>query len=343
MWLAEAHGLAAAAPCAAAAGAPPEVACALVDLAARTAARAQRLQSDLATVRGSFRESGVRHAPLKAAWLWEKGLAGPDRPAADLDFFVPATDMARAEAALRSLGYARVLLTRRHVVFVRDGNMEVVDSRGEHPDNPRPVELHPRLAESHRGIVLDLTHEVADVAIRSAVAVVHLAAHASVDALNGKLRAIALLDVDRVAGSLGDSDWDDVMRLSANGHAARFVWPSLHLAVAETQASVPHSVMRELAANVRPALVSLVHDLDVDLASRAGAGDRRRTLAETLQIWPRTPGEHLTVWRHIVFPGTDVLAERWSDSGEVSRGALVARHVRYSSRVLVRRWRQRAA
>ena len=90
--------------------------------------------------------AGIEVMPLKGALLTT--MAGPEaaaRPMADLDLLVHPADRAGLGAVLAALGYRHAPEANprpTHDVFLDPGGGRIVSFEGEHPDNPRRVEVH---------------------------------------------------------------------------------------------------------------------------------------------------------------------------------------------------------
>ena len=202
-------------------------------------ARIGRLHAELAAALAAMARRGVRVMPLKGALLTTRPGAHPDRrPMADLDLLVRPADRAAATAALVGLGYVRQPERNRrptHDVFVAAGSA-VQTFDGEHPDNPRRVELH---AEVRRHLwawtddddltgflwagARDATILGEPAAVPSDEALLaHLAIHATCDLLVGRGRLIQWLDLAGLAGAGG-------IALAGLPHP-RLAYPSLRLA-----------------------------------------------------------------------------------------------------------------
>jgi hypothetical protein len=136
---------------------------------------------------------------------------------ADLDLLVRPADRDPARATLASLGYERRLeRTRRptHDTFELPGNEDVVSADGEHPDNPRRIELHTEVRRHLWGWIEedDLTAHLwagateatvlGEPAILPAPAALaaHVAIHATSDLLLSRGRLIQWLDLAEVTG-----------------------------------------------------------------------------------------------------------------------------------------------
>jgi hypothetical protein len=109
--------------------------------------RSERLRADLRAVLAAFAGGGVPVMPLKGMALAALYADPAARPMADLDLLVRAADLESGIAILGGLGYEPVFAGRKHVKLARPSDREVLDEGCEHPDNPRPIELHPACGE----------------------------------------------------------------------------------------------------------------------------------------------------------------------------------------------------
>lgn len=345
--LAEGHGVAALVAERLGPSLPPGPAATLADAAKRTRARGLRLAADRDALSAALVAASVPFAALKWAALAGR-LYGEAalRPAADLDLWVPEGSCPGADRVLRRQGYVAGDVTWKHRVYIRPDNRAVVDPRGEHPDNPRPVELHAQLRESFRGLALTLALDdvvgLPDTQLSDATHLLHLAAHATVDALSRRLRLIQLVDLARLAAALDESVWPELVARAANPDAARFIWPAVMLARRELGAAVPYDVLEGLGVHVKAALAEWLSAAELDELSWFGGPSAQRPLDEVLRVWPRNPREVAAVWRFILVPGRAALADRYPRlSASRAWWAMYPRHAAYSSRLLWRRWRNR--
>lgn len=345
--LAEAHGLGALLAARLAPLAPREPAQALADLAERTLARGRRLADESKLIAAAFNEAGLRYAWLKGAHLAPLLYDPPAaRPMADLDLWLHPGDASAAESLLLKLGYAPAGQSWKHRRYLRPDNRRVVDWRGEHPDNPRPVELHEALVESFRGIGLDLAAGSLPARpndrLPQARVMAHLAAHAGVDALQRRLRLVQLVDLRRLAARLDPGDWDRLEALAGRPQAARFVWPGLFLAERWLGLALPPALGARLAAEVSPALRAWLDRAEPDALSVPGAESAPRALLEIARIWPLDAAEHLAYWRFVLWPSRAQLADRYPELAASAAWPLVyLRHGAYNGRRFLQRWRRR--
>ncbi len=330
--------------------APPATVARWTDTAERVARRAERLLDDRRQLAAALATHGVPWRPLKGAWLADHVYAAAAlRPMADTDVWVEAADLDRADSALSSLGYRRAFATWKHAVYRRPGE-RVVDPRGEHPDNPRPVEVHATWGEGLRGVSLDVAALAAGAGggpaawPDGAAMLVHVAAHATVDALARRLRLLSLVDVAVLASGLDDGAWRRVAQLAGSPAAARFVWPALSLAADALGADVPHDVAAALERAVRPPLRRWRAGIDVDALGRWAVLDVRRPFVDIPRIWPLDAREAATVWRAILWPPRAALMDRDPAlAGSRAWPLAYARHAGYVLRTATgrarRRWR----
>jgi len=178
---------------------------------ARNRQRIARMAEELAAILGRFELGGLRVMPLKGLYVAE--LAYRDvtlRPMNDLDLLLAPEDFEAGERLLAELGYEKVFAGWKHTKFAKPGNRRIVDLDCEHPDNPRPVEVHPCCVEKIREQRIDLTGQAwASAAIGpllgreawlmgSDVLWVYLLIHATHHMLHNNFRLIQLVDLTRL-------------------------------------------------------------------------------------------------------------------------------------------------
>ena len=79
------------------------------------------------------------------------------RPMADLDLLVRPAHAAALHQTLIELGYRRMVSKAKHDEYLPHTGRHVASREHEHPDNPRPVEVHRLCGESFAGTRCDLT------------------------------------------------------------------------------------------------------------------------------------------------------------------------------------------
>jgi hypothetical protein len=321
----------------------------LEDAAARTLARGRLLAREQAAL-----DEALRRRRLPFAWLKGGALIGTDlyaepaaRPRADLDLYLPEAFWPGATDALRALGYRAAQRSWKHAVW-QNADHRVVDLRGEHPDNPRCVELHPWLGEGFRGLRLDLGWALYPLRpahpLPPGLALAHLAAHATVAMLERRLRLVQLLDLATLAERLDDDALAQAAGIGARPGAARFLWPSLALTARLAPSPGLLRLLPDLASRASDRLRQWLAAEDLDRLSWPGRESAARSLLEIPRVWPETSAERLTVWRSILLPPPDLLADRYPDlAAEGRHGAMFIRHLGFTMALARRRWRRRRA
>ena len=207
--------------------------------AGQNADRIRRMHDELGSILARAATAGIEVMPLKGAVLGTVPGADPARrPMADLDLLVRPADRPPMREILVGLGYRHVPERHRrptHEVFVDPGGGRVIEPDGEHPDNPRKVELHVEVKRHLWGWVDDddLTDELWRGASRGWVVgqpatlprpeslLAHIAIHATSDLLAGRGRLVQWLDLGVVAPLVAE--------VGGLPHS-RIAYPSLRLA-----------------------------------------------------------------------------------------------------------------
>ncbi|TAJ99873.1 MAG: hypothetical protein EPO36_10545 [Chloroflexota bacterium] len=288
--------------------------------------RIERLLGELGAALQAFAAAGVAIMPLKGAILATRPGADPfRRPMADLDFLARPGDLEAARATLVALGYRRRPdRTRRptHDTFERPGNEAVVSVDGEHPDNPRRIELHTEVRRHLWGWVDDddLTDHLWAEAVEATVLgepaflpsdrafTAHLAIHATSDLLVGRGRLIQWLDLAEVAGDVVAGQ-DLAAEDLARAPHPRLVLPALRLAVRRLPGRFPPggpAGLDRLEAVVPDRLARWANRVPLDTHAGLGAGGSApgdaSTMGERWARWAPYP------WRLAVAHGDSPLA-----------------------------------
>ena len=249
------------------------------------------MHEELAAILAAAAAAGIEVMPLKGAILTT--LPGTDparRPMADLDLLVHPGDREPLAAVLTGLGYRREhddAPHPTHDVFLDPGGGRVAAHDGEHPDNPRRVEVHVEVKRHLWGWATDddLTDDA--LARRPCVArssasprrspdrralLAHLAIHATSDLLVGRGRLVQWLDLGSVAPVRS--------RGSTRLPHPRVAYPSLRLAARALPRAMAaaESSSRHSSGACRPGWRD----------GRPG-GDARRAVLASRRAGPRTP------------------------------------------------------
>ena len=283
-----------------------------------SAQRVARLLGDLTSILRAAALRGIPVALLKGSLLASGYYAEPGlRPMNDVDLLVRPADEPRMLDLLAELGYRQHARGWKHVVLSQpDGAGPTVSYEGEHPDNPRSVELHTRVAEQYWGIRYDLTDEAwagsAPGTIRGAEAQVlgpaallhHLLVHASSDAIARRIRLLHLHDIALVAARVDRAGWDAIVRAAQSRREERFIVPALLLA-SRYFASIPADRVAALRPGVPPALLDHLEREGLDRLSFCNTAPT--TPAEKL-CWFRPGPEQIGAVRHMLLPDPNEMA-----------------------------------
>jgi hypothetical protein len=294
----------------------------------RNRVRIERLLDELRATLRAFAVAGLPVMPLKGAILATRPGSDPfRRPMADLDLLVRPGDRDAARSTLTSLGYRRRPERNRrptHDTFELPGNDRVVAVDGEHPDNPRRIELHTEVrrhlwtwvedddltgflwAGAVEGTVLG---ELAILPLAPALRA-HLAIHAASDLLMARGRLVQWLDLAEVAGGLTGAagrapgiDPFDPLELAGVPHP-RLVYPALRLAARRLAGRLPPDAMPGLAALEARVPVRLARWAEhVPLDTRAGLQAGRSAPGDVSTLGARWTRWAPYAWRLAVADG----------------------------------------
>jgi hypothetical protein len=290
--------------------------------------RIHRMHDELAAILRRAAAAGIEVMPLKGSLLTTLESVEPgERPMADLDLLVRPDARAAIGAVLEELGYrAEATVGRRPGpdTFVDPGGGVVVSFDGEHPDNPRRVEVHldvkrhlwpwddaDRLtgalwAGASHGVVLG---EPA-VLPRLDATFAHLAVHATSDLLLGRGRLMHWLDFAVLAARTpGPADWLH----------PRLAFPSLALAARTLPVAMGGLDLGALARLMPSRLVGWARGVPFDGRAGLVTAPHRGVDADLANRWER--------WR----------PDRWRLAvayGDVSTGTALLRHARTLARRL---------
>jgi hypothetical protein len=259
----------------------------------------------------------------------------------DLDLLVRPADEQRMLRLLARLRYQSIARSQKHLMLARpESHGPVVSFTGEHPDNPRSLDLHTRLAEYFWGLHYDLSEEAwADSApgrlqgvearvLGPATLLHHLAIHASSDALARRLRLLQLADIALVAGKVDQAGWERIVEGAQQRGEQRLVYPAL-LLTSRYYPVVPAVILRALRSGVPQALLQQLDTTSLDQLSFCNASPT--TPAEKLR-WFRPGYEQARALRHMLLPNPGELGHWYPN---LARPALLPiAYLRYAVEIL---------
>ncbi|MDQ4044086.1 MAG: nucleotidyltransferase family protein [Chloroflexota bacterium] len=323
---------------------PETIGCWVREQLARNRARLQRMRSELILLIETCDNVGISTIPLKGAAML---LDCPDaigwRTMADLDLLIPGSSPHDVDRALAGVGYRLADASWKHRRYTaRPLGLSLVVGDGEHPDNPRDVEVHDAVVEMFRGFRWDLTGAINDrVENREGVArpnpdamALHLTVHCSMSLLEGSGRAIQLIDLARALDLAGPSSVVDDVRTAGIREHARFAYPALAFVARELGHHRASAAMRELQPFVPEAMVEWTRAASLYDVSWAGRNSRR--LFQRHALWALGPRERVRLLQHTLAPTRAMLANQGHDTTTL-RDAFQSYRAHY--RHLVRRIR----
>lgn len=319
---------------------PPEpVAAWLVEQAQRNRERLTRMRAELLATLAALDERGFQVMPIKGgALLLESVESVVWRAFSDLDVLVPAANERSQDLdlALAHAGYCFHSASWKHRGYVACApGPPLVIGDGEHPDNPRDVEVHESVVEMFRGFKWDLTPRLLAGAFTTAgwpvpserAMALHLAVHASISVLEGTARAINLIDLARAIGRVGPMPVYLATRDAGLSRHARFVYPAIALTARETGDPACDELRRMLAPHVPVGMVDWAEQVSLYQISWAGRHDR--PALDRHGIWARTRGDRARMLAHTLLPAPSVLAsEQQAGAGPLAVARGYGRHYR---------------
>jgi hypothetical protein len=242
--------------------------------------RVALLLQDLTELLGACRDAGIPVLPLKGSLLTTQYYPEPGlRPMNDLDLLIRPADEPRMLDVMGQLRYQPVVRTLKHLMLARpECRGRVVSSEGEHPQNPRSVDLHIRLHEDFWGIRYDLTeHAWADSQpgslmgagaqiLRPAALLHHLAVHATNDMIARRIRLLHLQDIALVAPHVDAAGWQRIVTSARAQREERYVYPPLAL-TNRYYPVVPERVLKDLKTGIPHGLLSYLDESSLEQVS----------------------------------------------------------------------------
>lgn len=298
----------------------------------RNRRRLELLAEDLERVLAAFERDRIEAIPLKgSAMLLDRRDEIGWRPMADLDLLVRHPNQQEIDLAFAHAGYCLPIsystglsgLTWKHLHYQYcEHEWPQVDEPGEHPDHPRDVESHPRVVEMMRGIRWDITgwivNNLKDVGGGRRVPddramTLHLAVHASLSALDSRLRMVQIVDLMRQLERTGPAPVLAAVKKSGSAYHARFVYPALALAARHAGDDRLDAAVEWLRPYVPPemaAWIECVSYYDLSWVTR-----KRHPVDEQPWRWATTLRERLRLAFSSAAPLPRDLSGRYSGEG----------------------------
>jgi hypothetical protein len=277
--------------------------------------RLTKIQAELKAILACFTANGVAVMPLKGSILSVEYYPEPGlRPMADIDLLIQPADAERSSTLLQKLGYEPEATHWKHTEFSKPDNRAIASRTGEHPDNPRRVELHLHCRESFGGPTIDLTafmwqtaaegRLLGEVAMLPAVEALwlHVLVHAGYHIWQGKGRLIYLIDLCRLRPHLADPE-AVVQQVDA-----RATYPALALLKRYFPQTISDQLLAAQHKRLSPAFRRWAESLDLVTASYLNPNPPGLYLTKALKFSEGRPGEVLQALRFSLLPGLDELS-----------------------------------
>lgn len=230
-----------------------------------TASRQMRMQALLALINQKTLQAGIPVTALKGLALHQMGFyAAGDRPMADMDLLVRASDVEHTTLLLTSLGLREILGTSEELVFTQI-DAERPDELGEHSDNSLKIELHYQIREKLPWRVTDATSLVIPAVPHgglnpypsNASLMLHLLLHAAGSMSSQSLRLLQLHDLALLCARMSASDWSEVLAVESRGIRLWWAYPPLQLMLRYYKTHIPPNSLAALVAHC-PRLLRIV-------------------------------------------------------------------------------------
>jgi hypothetical protein len=277
--------------------------------------RLAKMQAELKEILAGFGQLQIPLIPLKGSIL--TSVYYPDaalRPMADLDLLIRAEDFASSARLLAQLGYGQEVVHWKHTGFSRPDNRQVVSTEGEHPNNPRKLEIHLHCRESFGGPTIDLTElmwrsapsgtllgEPARLLEPDALWL-HLLVHTTYHLWQGKGRLIHLVDLALLTPHLADPP------ALLKTIEARFTYPALVLLRKYFPAGIDASLSPTQHARVSTSFRQWAATLDLVNTSYLNPQPPGPYLLKALRFTEGRPGEVAQALRFALLPRPEEIA-----------------------------------
>jgi hypothetical protein len=302
---------------------PPEVAGWIEDEAALNLQRTGLMCREGVEILDSAATAGIEVLPLKglalAAWLPRLD----HRPMADLDLLVRPDHAHSLRELLVELGYPTRVSKAKHDEYLRVSGRRVVSLEHEHPDNPRPVDVHLRCGESFARYRVDLTEETWSSAVEATIGAapvkapaveaiwIHLVVHAAWQWWFGGGRMVQLLDLVELLPWVPDpaaalAPVDPRIALLALEPAERLL-----------PGRLPPALLEDLRRHAGRSAAGLAANLD-PVGSSHLTQHRRSLLVRIIQLHRGEPQSLARAASYVLAPGID---EMLINHDRVPRGA----------------------
>lgn len=221
------------------------------------------MMSELSILLKSAAQADIDVVPLKGSILISHYYDDATlRPMSDLDILIHPEDRERIDHLLTDLGYERLGRPLRHQKYILKHLPNRLIYNGEHPDNPRSLDVHTEIRENLLGIYCEVTEDlwsdsqlgafgVATAILLSPIALFkHLLFHLGAHLREHSARFIQLLDIAVAASHLSHSEWLLLAQNIIQNRQEHIFYPPLFLAERYLSQIAPVEVIRRLAQGI---------------------------------------------------------------------------------------------
>jgi hypothetical protein len=308
------------------------------------AQRVAKMHGELEEILALFAANDMPLMPLKGSILSLEFYPDPAwRPMADLDLLIRPNDFEAGARLLRQLGYEPDVTHWKHTEFSKPDNRQVVSTTGEHPDNPRKLEIHLHCRETFGGPTIELTelmwknslsgHLGGEPAIlpKPELLWLHLLVHSTYHLWQGQGRLIHLVDLTyltadingmlapggsriRQAGQLcsatagqkqlPNTDTTDLLPV-LNSIDARFTYPSLAMLKTYLPTSLDDKLLASQQRRVSRSYSRWVASLNLVNTSYLNPNPAGLYLTKALKFTEGRPREVMQALRFAFLPNLD--------------------------------------
>ncbi len=257
-----------------------------------TASRYLRMATLLAKIDDLAVQEEIAFVPLKGEALHSIGLyAAGDRPMADIDLLVKASQLGAMSHAVSRLGYRLVSSTPNEQVLVPI-DRPAASYLGEHTEQGITIELHARIDRPMPVRVVDITTQLWPARPRSGrneypslgALMAHLLMHAAVNMQLRILRMLQLHDIALLAPRLSESDWNQALAPGNRRGLSWWAMPPLQLTKHYYPGAIPVAAIESARIGCSALLRVLAPGLRV---SEVSASNLQRALFPAV-TWSRS-------------------------------------------------------
>lgn len=277
--------------------------------------RLAKMHVELKAILALFSRQQLAVMPLKGSILSTAYyVEAAMRPMADLDLLIRPGDFSPAAQLLGQLGYEQEVVHWKHTEFCQPDNRQVVSTAGEHPDNPRRLEVHLHCRESFGGPLVELTelmwHSAMPGSLLGEPALLpqpdslwlHLLVHATYHLWQGKGRLLHLVDLTLLLPHLRDP-----LPL-LNSVEARFTYPGLVLLKKYFPTTLDNSLLASQHKRVSPSFRRWAESRDLVNTSHLNPKPAGLYLLKALQFTEGRPREVVQALRFALLPSLEEIA-----------------------------------